>query len=133
MPRFLTVLPFLAENLFGKLLGDKGYISQGMFERLFATGVRLITRLRSKMKNKLMSVIAKLLLRKRGRVDSVIQQLKGVAHIEHSRHCNLLHFIVNLLGGLASYYLCPNKPSIRLEKSVTKLLSDQSILKPSWR
>jgi Transposase DDE domain len=41
----------MAESLIGKLFGDKGYISQALFEQLQATGLELITRRRKNMKN----------------------------------------------------------------------------------
>ena len=118
----LTALPSLTKGLFGKLFGDKGYISKQLFEKLFEQGVQLITKLRAKMKNKLMHVIDKIILRKRGMIDSVIGQLKHFCQIEHSRHRSPINFIVNVFGGLAAYSLCPHKPSIRLEKSTMRFL-----------
>jgi hypothetical protein len=122
----LSVLPSITEGLFGKLFGDKGYISQQMFEKLFSKGAQLITKLKLKMKNKLMQVIDKIILRKRGMIDSVIQQLKFLSHIEHFRHRNRCNFMVNLLSGLIAYCLRADKPSIRLEKSAIRLLSSPS-------
>ena len=43
----------LTDNVSGKLFADKGYISQGLFERLFNDGINLVTAIRSNMKNKL--------------------------------------------------------------------------------
>lgn len=119
----LTILPKMTEGLFGKLFGDKGYISQECFETLLSQGLQLITKLRTKMKNKLMQVIDKIILRKRGMIDSVIGQLKAICQIEHSRHRSPVNFLVNLLGGLVSYSLRPDKPSLHLEKSAIKLLT----------
>jgi hypothetical protein len=39
-------VPELARALFGKLFGDRGYISQALFEQLWEQGVQLITKLR---------------------------------------------------------------------------------------
>lgn len=122
----LAAVPLVTKGLFGKLFGDKGYISQEMFEQLFSQGIQLITKLRAKMKNKLMHVIDKLILRKRGMIDSMIGQLKQFCHIEHSRHRSSTNFVVNLLGGLVGYSLWPDKPRIRLEKSAIKLLTAPS-------
>ena len=52
------------EFMYGKLVGDKGYISKNLFQRLFVDGIQLITKLESNMKGALMSVSDKLLLRK---------------------------------------------------------------------
>lgn len=118
----LTVLPQLTSGLFGKLFGDKGYISKEMFEKLFNEGIQLITKLRARMKNKLMHFIDKIVLRKRGVIDSVIGQLKHACQIEHTRHRSPINFIVNILGGLASYCLQPKKPRIDLGRSAIRLL-----------
>jgi hypothetical protein len=123
----LPVLPQITQGLVGKLLGDKGYISQEMFENLFFRGLQQITKLRDKMKNRLMPVIDKILLRKRGTIDSVIGQLKSICQIEHSRHRSPTNFVVNLLGGLVGYSLRLDKPSLHLEKSAIRLLTEYSI------
>ncbi len=123
----ITVLPSMTEKLFGRLFGDKGYISQELFEKLFAQGIQLITKLRAKMKNRLMQVVDKILLRKRGMIDSIIGKLKAGCQIEHSRHRNPLNFVVNLLGGLVTYSLSPNKPSAYIEKSAIRLLNMRSV------
>ena len=34
------------ENVFGKLFADKGYISHGLFERLFNDGIEIVTGLK---------------------------------------------------------------------------------------
>jgi DDE family transposase len=79
-------VPELARALFGKLFGDRGYISQALFEQLWEQGVQLITKLRKNMKNKLLPLFDKLLLRKRSIVETVNDQLKNISQIEHSRH-----------------------------------------------
>lgn len=123
----ITAMSSLTEKLFGKLFGDKGYISKELFENLYAQGIQLITKLRAKMKNKLMNVIDKILLRKRGMIDSIIGKLKTVFQIEHTRHRNPCNFVVNLLGGLVSYCLSPDKPSVSIEKSALRLLDMQPL------
>ena len=55
----------LSDNVFGKLFADKGYISQGLFERLFNDGIEIVTGLKCNMKNRLMPLYDKILLRKR--------------------------------------------------------------------
>ena len=42
-----TPVPFLADGLWGKLFGDRGYISPSLFEQLRATGVQLVCRFRN--------------------------------------------------------------------------------------
>ena len=110
----VKLLPKLTKRLFGKLFGDKGYLSQPMFEQLLQHGVQLITRLKSNMKNRLMSLSDKLLLRKRAIIESITDQLKNVSQIEHTRHRSPLNFCVNLICGLIAYSHQPKKPSLRL-------------------
>lgn len=112
------VAPDLVANLVGKLFADKGYISQDLFGKLFDKGIQLITRLKKNMKNKLMPVIDKILLRKRGVIESVNDQLKNISQIEHTRHRSVWNFIANILGALIAYMLKPNKPSLNIEKNI---------------
>ncbi|MFK8289565.1 transposase [Capnocytophaga canimorsus] len=59
----------LTEQLFGKLFGDKGYLSKALWQMLFSDGIQLFTKLRKNMKNHLMSLEEKILLRKRAIIE----------------------------------------------------------------
>jgi len=109
----LSSIDFLVKKLFGYLFGDKGYLSMKVFKKLYGQGIKLITRIRSNMKNKLMSPWEKLVLRGRGVIESVNNRLKQGCQIEHHRHRSRKNFLANLFGGLIAYQLQPNKPSIR--------------------
>jgi hypothetical protein len=102
----------ILKNVWGKLFGDKGYLSQELFNTLFVDGIHLITKIRSNMKNSLMSLSDKILLRKRAVVESVIDELKNICQVEHSRHRSFGNFISNLISGLIAYSFLPKKPSI---------------------
>lgn len=106
----------LTKDCFGKLFGDKGYLSSQLFEELYQRGLQLITKLRSNMKNKLMKVEDKLLLKSRGVIESVNDRLKNGCQIEHHRHRSVLGFLANLVSGLAAYQIDPHKPSLRLSE-----------------
>ena len=82
---------------------------------LFAQGVQLITKLRKGMKNKLLPMLDKLLLRKRSLIETVNDQLKNISQIEHSRHRSPYNFCVHLLAGLIAYCHLPKKPSLGLD------------------
>jgi hypothetical protein len=110
--RNLDVINRLCRELSGKLFGDRGYISQALFERLYRQGIQLITRLRKNMKNKLMEMRDKVLLRKRAVIESVNDFLKNICQVEHSRHRSVHNFLVNLLAALSAYSFLPHKPSI---------------------
>jgi hypothetical protein len=103
------------DKIFGKLFGDKGYISKTLFEQLFIDGIHLITKLRKNMKNSLMHIHDKLLLKKRALIETVNDQLKNICQIEHTRHRSIDNFISNLISGLIAYSFLPKKPSLNLE------------------
>jgi len=108
-------VPKMVLKLFGKLFADKGYLSKKLFEELLLTfNVQLITGIRSNMKNKLIPLMDKLLLRKRAISETIIDQLKNISQIEHSRHRSPINFLVNLLCGLIAYCHQPKKPSLHL-------------------
>ena len=111
------------EFLYGKLVADKGYISKNLFQRLFVDGIQLITKLKSNMKGALMSVSDKLLLRKRAIIETVNDELKNIAQVEHSRHRCFENFIVNLLGAIAAYCMFPKKPCISVQRTLDTQLS----------
>jgi hypothetical protein len=104
----------LVKNLFGKLFGDKGYISQPLFETLYDRQVQLVTKLKRKMKNRLVSIFDKIMLRKRAIIESVVDQLKNISQIEHSRHRSVANCFVNLLAGLVAYTFREKKPSLNI-------------------
>ena len=61
-----------------------------------------------------MSIMDKLLLRKRAVIETVSDQLKNISQIEHSRHMSVFNFMVNLVAALVAYTHQPKKPSISL-------------------
>ena len=105
------------EFIYGKLVGDKGYIGKELFQRLFVNGIQLVTKLKSNMKGALMSVSDKLLLRKRAIIETVNDELKNFAQVEHSRHRWFDNFIVNMLGAIAAYCCFSKKPCINVERT----------------
>lgn len=108
-------VPHLAQRLFGKLYGDKGYLSQRLAQALRQLfDVQLITKLKKNMKNRLMLLTDRLLLRKRTIAETIIDQLKNISQIEHSRHRSAVNFLINLVCGLIAYCHQPKKPSLHL-------------------
>ena len=115
-------VPNLARRLFGKLFGDKGYLSKDLFEHLFTQHhLQLITRLRKHMKGKLMLLSDRLLLRRRAIIETINDQLKNISQIEHTRHRSPLNFLVNLVSGLIAYCWQPKKPSLGFTQMPTPL------------
>jgi hypothetical protein len=101
--------------LSGKLYADKGYISSKLTNMLFIDGLHLITSIRNNMKNSLMELKDKILLRKRSVIETVNDELKNMCQIEHSRHRSFANFITNLISGLIAYSFFPKKPAIKYE------------------
>jgi hypothetical protein len=111
----VSMVETLSKAIVGKLFGDKGYISADIAKNLFQKGLQLFTTLRENMKQKLMSIKDKILLRKRSLVEMVNDQLKNISQVEHTRHRSPQNFLINLLSGLAAYALQPKKPSLNLD------------------
>ncbi len=107
--------PKFVEKITGKLCGDKGYISQTLFENLFVCGIQLITKVKNNMKNMLMSQNDKIILRHRALIESVNDELKNIASIEHSRYRSIANFLCNTFAAIAAYCYFPKKPSLNIE------------------
>ncbi len=108
-------VPDMTQDIIGKLFGDRGYISQELFEKLYEQGLKLITRHKKNMKQKLVKLIDKILLRKRSLIETVNDQLKNISQIEHLLYRSVWNFMVNLFAGLIAYTYLPQKPSLDLE------------------
>lgn len=99
----------MVEGLKGKLLADKGYISKKLFARLWQKGLHLITGIRRNMKNHLMPIWDKLLLRKRFIIETLFDKLKSQMGLEHTRHRSPINAFVHILSCLTAYMLGKTK------------------------
>jgi hypothetical protein len=120
--RNVDLLKPMLKDVLGKIYADKGYISQALFEVLFDDGKELITKLRKNMKGKVMSLIDRLLLRKRALIESVNDELKNICQIQHTRHRSPINWLINLVSGLAGYIFLPKKPALKLDLDIGKNL-----------
>ena len=118
----------MAGALFGKLYGDKGYISQALTGELLEKGVELITTVRKNMKKKFISLWDRAILKKRFIIETVNDQLKNISYIEHSRHRSAHGFMLNLPGGLIAYCLKEEKPSLNLTAQELELSDSTNIV-----
>jgi hypothetical protein len=114
--RNIDVINHLCKEISGKLFGDRGYISQKLFDHLYEKSIQLVTKIKKKMKNKLMNIEDKILLRKRAIIESVNDFLKNICYIEHSRHRSEANFYVNLVSGLAAYSFLEKRPNLHLRE-----------------
>lgn len=115
--RNMSVIKALTKGVFGKLYGDKGYISKKLAAFLWNDGIDLIYKVRSNMKKQNLSDVDKILLRKRALIESVNDELKNICSIEHTRHRAPKNFLVNLIAGLIAYNFLPKKPSLNIVPS----------------
>jgi hypothetical protein len=107
------VIDRLTKKIWGKMFGDKGYLSASLFKHLYSKGITIFTRLKKGMLNVLMDIKDKLMLKKRGVIESVNDILKSQCYIEHSRHRSPVNFFINQISGLVAYSFLDKKPSIR--------------------
>ena len=115
----VSAVEAVTKGLQGKLFGDKGYISKNLWDKLYARNLRLFTGIRKDMKNHLLELDDKVMLRKRSLIESVFNVLKNSMNLEHSRHRSPLNFLVHILACVASY-------------SIEKFTSRLNILTNSW-
>jgi Transposase DDE domain len=107
-----TVLDEITRHLRGKLYANKGYISRDVFNKLWQRGLHLITGIRRNMRNHLMLLSDKIMLRKRFVIETVFDILKCEMGLEHTRHRSPKSAMVHVLSCLVAYAYRPGKPSI---------------------
>jgi transposase len=112
----------LSDGLTGQLIGDRGYISQRLFNELWERGLHLITKIRKNMRNKLMPLADKLLLRKRAIIETINDQLKNIQQVEHTRHRSVVNAMVNVLAALVAYTHQPRKPALNIPRNALNRL-----------
>ena len=115
-------VPKLARSLYGKLFGDRGYISKTLNEVLSEQNLELVTKIKKNMKNRLLSVFDQIMLRKRALIETINDQLKNICQIEHTRHRSAANFLVNVIGALIAYTFKEKKPSLNIRVKELKQL-----------
>jgi transposase len=106
----------MVDNVSGSLYADKGYVSANLKEQLAELGIRFVTGQKRNMKPQAISAWDKAVLSKRFIIETVFDQLKNIAQIEHSRHRSCVSFMVNLIAGLIAYTFKTKKPSINVTR-----------------
>ena len=116
----LAVQLKMTKKLWGKLVGDRGHLSQVLFEQRFAQGLQLmaadrplpITPIRRTMQNRLVALEKKLLTRKRFVIETIVDQLRHISQLEHTGHRSTSNRIVNLIAGLIACTWQAKQPSL---------------------
>jgi hypothetical protein len=106
----------LTKDLTGLLAADKGYLSKKLFQQLYNRGLKLLTGIRKTMKNILMPLNEKFILRKRFLIETKFDLLKNIFNLSHSRHRSALNFFTNTLSAIVALQLStkPNKNFLNL-------------------
>lgn len=123
--RDMKTITAMTKEIFGRLFGDKGYISKALSDLLFGDGIQLITAIKRNMKSKALSNEERLLLRKRSVIETVNDELKNICQLEHTRHRSISGFLLNVMGAIAAYSFFPKKPSIKrdIQETNPKIIS----------
>ena len=101
----------LLQKLKDSIYTDKGYIGSDLFKALYKRGLKLITGIRKNMKNYLIDMADKKLLRKRFYIETIFGFLKNSMNLEHTRHRSPINFLINVIAALAAYSLTKGKPT----------------------
>jgi hypothetical protein len=112
--RNVKLMTKMTENIFGKLFGDKGYVSQALSDLLWGNGIQMIAKPKKNMKNINISQEDRILLRKRALIECVNDELKNICKLQHTRHRCVNNFLINIMGALAAYSYFPKKPSLNI-------------------
>lgn len=107
-----TPVADMIKGLFGKLYGDRGYISKDLFNTCLKQGVQIITGIKKHMKNKLMDLGDKCLLRRRGFVETIFSSIKSLGIFEHSRHRSVTNAFCHIFAALITYQMRDDKPTL---------------------
>ena len=105
----------MTKEVFGKLFGDKGYVSKALADLLWGNGIQMVAKPKKNMKNVNISQHDRIMLRKRAIIECVNDELKNICKMQHTRHRSVGNFLLNILGALAAYSFFPKKPSLNIQ------------------
>ena len=80
------IIKDMVERIFGKLFGDRGYISEKLAQYLWNNGVELIYKIRKNIKEMNLSDTDKVLIRKHALIETVNDELKNICCLQLTRH-----------------------------------------------
>ena len=90
----------------------QGYISKSLFAKLYKTGLQLITGIKRNMKNYLLPILDKIMLKKRFIIETIFGYLKENFNLKPNKHRSPTNFFATLFAALIAFQIKPNKPRI---------------------
>ena len=108
----------MTKKLTGLLFRDKGYIDKKLFQDLYERALKLVTGIKTRMKNKLMRLLERKLLRKRSIIETVNSVIKKDFQISHSRHRSFINSFMHIFSTLVAYSIKSKKPSIKFSELI---------------
>ena len=72
----------------------------------------MITKVRKNMKNRLMSIQDKIMLKKRGFIETIFSSIKSLNTFVHHRHRSPINAFCHIFAGLINYQIREDKPSL---------------------
>ena len=107
-----TPVAEITSGLQGIVAADKGYISKKLFEETYHKGLKIITGIRKTMRNILMPLAEKAILRKRFFIETQFNILKNIMTMQHTRHRSPVSFVVNILAAIVAHQI--THPQIKI-------------------
>jgi transposase len=98
----------LTSGLEGIIAADKGYLGKKLFDALYKRGLKLLTGIRKNMKNILLPLQEKYILRKRFLVETIFGLLKKHYDIQHTRHRSPANAFVNAIAAITAFSIKPS-------------------------
>lgn len=85
-----------------------------LVKNFFLNCMQLATKGKNNMRNSIVNIADKILLRKRVLIETSNGELKNIVHIEQSRHCSFNNFIANSFSAIVVYCFLEKKPVINI-------------------
>jgi len=103
----------LTKDLQGVVASYEGHLSKELFAKLYQQGLKLLTGIRKDMKNYLMPMYDKIILRKPFLVETVFDKLKIGLNIDRTRYQSPANALINGLSVLVACQTLTNKPALK--------------------
>ncbi len=100
----------LAQDLTGKLFGDKGYAGKELAQGLLRRGLALMTRVRRNMKRLPVSFLDKARLDGRNIVETIIGHIEEFSSLRLPRHRSVFNAFTHVVAAVVACQINPLPP-----------------------